>query len=112
MREKIRAKSLYQFFEVIQFLKLLNQIVRGQFSLGQSLQVIALGQYNTSPTSTGGVRENCVMANAISTGHLNNSLPSAPRRSSVTCDISTVRVTLLTKFIERHLSSVLRHRGP
>jgi hypothetical protein len=53
-----------------------------------------------------------VMANAIPTSHLNNSLPSAPRRSSVTCDISPVRVTLLTKFIERHLSSVLRHRSP
>ena len=26
-----------------------TKIIRGQFSLGQSLQVIALGQYNTSP---------------------------------------------------------------
>ena len=50
MRKKIRAKSLYQLFEVIQFLKLLNPIVRGQFSLvGQTLQVIALGQKDTSP---------------------------------------------------------------
>ena len=49
MREKIRAKSWYQLFEVIQFLKLLSRIVRGQFSLGQTLQVIALGQKDTSP---------------------------------------------------------------
>jgi hypothetical protein len=50
VREKIRAKSLYQLFEVIQFLKLFNRIVRGQFSLvGQTLQVIALGQKHTSP---------------------------------------------------------------
>jgi hypothetical protein len=27
----------------------LNRIVRGQFSLGQTLQVIALGQKHTSP---------------------------------------------------------------
>ena len=53
MREKIRAKSLYQLFEVIQFLKLLNPIVRGQFSLGQTLQVIALGQKHTSPVGGG-----------------------------------------------------------
>ncbi len=37
VRLQIRAKSLYQLFEVIQFLKLLNPIVRGQ-----TLQVIAL----------------------------------------------------------------------
>jgi hypothetical protein len=49
VRLQIRAKSLYQLFEVIQFLKLFNRIVRGQFSLGQSLQVIALGQKHTSP---------------------------------------------------------------
>ena len=49
VRLQIRAKSLYQLFEVIQFLKLLNPIVRGQFSLGQTLQVIALGQKDTSP---------------------------------------------------------------
>ncbi len=34
---------------MIQFSKLLNWIVRGQFSLGQTLQVIALGQKDTSP---------------------------------------------------------------
>jgi hypothetical protein len=51
VRLQIRAKSLYQLFEVIQFLKLLNPFVRGQFSLGQTLhQVIALGQKDTSPT--------------------------------------------------------------
>ena len=49
VRLQIRAKSLYQLFEVIQFLKLFNRIVRGQFSLGQTLQVIALGQKHTSP---------------------------------------------------------------
>jgi hypothetical protein len=49
VRLQIRAKSLYQLFEVIQFLKVLNRIVRGRFSLGQSLQVIALGQSQTSP---------------------------------------------------------------
>jgi hypothetical protein len=49
VRLQIRAKSLYQLFEVIQFLKLWNPIVRGQFSLGQTLQVIALGQKDTSP---------------------------------------------------------------
>ena len=53
VRLQIRAKSLYQLFEVIQFLKVLNRIVRGRFSLGQSLQVIALGQYNTSPAAAG-----------------------------------------------------------
>jgi hypothetical protein len=53
--EKIRAKSLYQLFEVIHFLKLFNRIVRGQFSLGQTLQVIALGQKHTSPPGAGGV---------------------------------------------------------
>ena len=42
---------MYQLFEVIQFLKLLSRIVRGQFSLGQTLQVIALGQKDTSPSS-------------------------------------------------------------
>ena len=50
VRLQIRAKSLYQLFEVIQFLKLLSRIVRGQFSLGQTLQVIALGQKHTSPS--------------------------------------------------------------
>ena len=54
MREKIRAKSWYQLFEVIQFLKLLSRIVRGQFSLGQTLQVIALGQKDTSPLQSAG----------------------------------------------------------
>ena len=49
VRLQIRAKSLYQLFEVIQFLKLLSRIVRCQFSLGQTLQVIALGQKDTSP---------------------------------------------------------------
>jgi hypothetical protein len=55
VRLQIRAKSLYQLFEVIQFLKLFNRIVRGQFSLGQSLhhQVIALGQKHTSPMEVG-----------------------------------------------------------
>jgi hypothetical protein len=48
---------LYQLFEVIQFLKLLNPIVRGQFSLGQTLQVIALGQKDTSPELQGGCGE-------------------------------------------------------
>ena len=57
VRLQIRAKSLYQLFEVIQFLKLLNRIVRDQFSLGQSLQVIALGQYNTSPAE---ISDGCV----------------------------------------------------
>jgi hypothetical protein len=52
VRLQIRAKSLYQLFEVIQFLKILNPIVRGQFSLGQTLQVIALGQKDTSPCHT------------------------------------------------------------
>jgi hypothetical protein len=56
VRLQIRAKSLYQLFEVIQFLKLLNRIVRGQFSLGQTLQVIALGQKHTSP---GGAYDIC-----------------------------------------------------
>ena len=51
VRLQIRAKSWYQLFEVIQFLKLLSRIVRGQFSLGQTLQVIALGQKDTSPAN-------------------------------------------------------------
>ncbi len=46
---RIRAKSWYQLFTGIQFLKLLNRNVRGRFSLGQSLQVIALGQKDTFP---------------------------------------------------------------
>jgi len=56
VREKIRAKSWYQLFEVIQFFEFLNRFVRGQFSLGQTLQVIALGQIHTSPR-----RDQCMM---------------------------------------------------
>ena len=39
---------------MIQFFKLLSRIVRGRFSLGQTLQVIALGQKHTSPVVEGG----------------------------------------------------------
>jgi hypothetical protein len=60
---------LYQLFEVIQFLKLLNPFVRGQFSLGQTLQVIAQGQKDTSPADDY-LEANC-------RGHWHASLPRA-----------------------------------
>ena len=47
--ESGRIESLYKLCALKEFLKLLNQNHKGSISIGQTFQVIALGQIHTSP---------------------------------------------------------------